>query len=636
MLFKKELSEIPLLNPPKLEGRFLAASRTCELKKSGIVLVVDFFSGRSGELVARFFSDGKHFATCTEWPAQSWKESNPRSYTGYRNVEASKKDISLAWEFLKGDRFSKNSIIQCVDSFVSNIRYERRQKEEDTKTQLMKKHFGMFPELPENLPTFCENHIFDPYIFIGKVSKKGDRTGVCSFCGEEFAVERATRSGQHGVCPCCGKASTYRGTWIGSPIVNTDKICIAHNVDSQLLIRWTKIKRTFYPGEHTARYEFDDYAYNLHLKDGKKCKTYFYKYIVTPHFYGCYGWYKGRLGDYCYDSSYVYTDNLDEVFWERYYNVNLKAGLERFNCKGTVPFAVLLNNLKNVPAAEYLFKLGMISLASEAHRLPKPELPGRPGFSTLLGVSEQMKPVYSAANVSLAEHEVIKKYGQFVSLDMLEGFRKLKIPEYEARNVNGLLKSMSFSRFVHYFTKQKRLNPKRKIETIITWYRDYLDMSAGLGVDLSHKGIRFPKNCIEAHDQVLPRFNEKKCEVENAIFEAAVKSIYKGLPTVYAKNGYCIVLPQKRSDLITEGQSLNHCVGGDRYYRNHIEGTYMIFFVRRSDAPDKPFFTMEVDMGNYLIRQLYGFGDCSAPPEVRKFAEGYVATLKRGASKKAS
>lgn len=72
-------------------------------------------------------------------------------------------------------------------------------------------------------------------------------------------------------------------------------------------------------------------AYNLHLKDGKKCKTYFYKYIVTPHFYGCYGWYKGRLGDYCYDSSYVYTDNLDEVFGERYYNVNLKAGLERFN-----------------------------------------------------------------------------------------------------------------------------------------------------------------------------------------------------------------------------------------------------------------------------------------------------------------
>ena len=187
---------------------------------------------------------------------------------------------------------------------------------------------------------------------------------------------------------------------------------------------------------------------------------------------------------------------------------------------------------------------------------------------------------------------------------------------------------MSFSRFVHYFSKQKRLNPKQRAEYIISRYRDYIDMSEGLRVDLSHKGIRFPKNCVEAHDQILPRFNAKKQEAEDNSFTAAVKTIYESLRlTAFEKDGFCIVLPQKRSDLTTEGQSLNHCVGGDGYYKNHIAGTRLIFFVREVKDRAKPFFTMEVDMQEYRIRQLYGFGDCSAPPNVRKFAETFVKKL---------
>ena len=190
---------------------------------------------------------------------------------------------------------------------------------------------------------------------------------------------------------------------------------------------------------------------------------------------------------------------------------------------------------------------------------------------------------------------------------------------------------MSFAKFLNYFGKQKQLNPKHRISKILAWYRDYLDMSAGLGVDMSHKSVRFPKNCVEAHDQILPRFNERKMEAENQLFSDAVKPLYERLPfTEYVKNGFCIVLPQKRSDLTTEGQSLNHCVGGDGYYKNHIAGTHMIFFVRKSADPGKPFFTMEVTMSNYRIAQLYGFGDCSAPKEVRAFAESFVKMLASG------
>ena len=153
-------------------------------------------------------------------------------------------------------------------------------------------------------------------------------------------------------------------------------------------------------------------------------------------------------------------------------------------------------------------------------------------------------------------------------------------------------------------------------------------MSRELGVDMSHKGIRFPKDCVEAHSKITARYNAVKQEIENSRFIEAVKPIYEALRlTAFEKDGFCIVLPQKRSDLTAEGQSLNHCVGGESYCRNHMAGTRLIFFVRKIANRAKPFFTMEVDMTDFRICQLYGFGDCSAPPEVRKFAEAFVKKL---------
>ena len=133
---------------------------------------------------------------------------------------------------------------------------------------------------------------------------------------------------------------------------------------------------------------------------------------------------------------------------------------------------------------------------------------------------------------------------------------------------------------------------------------------------------------MEAHRQITPRFNAVKQEAEDNLFVKAVEGVYKSLRlTAFEKDGFCIELPQKRSDLIQEGQTLNHCVGGQSYANNHMAGRQLIFFVREISNRAKPFFTMEVDMTDFRICQLYGFGDCSAPPEVRKFAEAFVKKL---------
>lgn len=456
------------------------------------------------------------------------------------------------------------------------------------------------------------------------MDKKGQRPARCLHCGERFHADRKARSGQETTCPKCGRKAIYKASWQSPYIRDEAKLCIAHKVDGQLLLRWVSVTRLFQSPKYVCEWDIYDYAYNLHLVEDGVEKLYFYKWLKGFCQYW-YDWYRGEIGDICYDRSYIYTDNLNEVFGDRYYNVNLKDALTGKRIE--LAFASFLNSLRDNPATEYLVKHRMPLLAEKADDLGINFECAKPTFSNVMGVSAQYMDMYRSMDVSPAEHRIIKAYGKWVSPDDLRAFRALSVPEDNTNDVIGILRNMSFVRFVNYFTKQKKV-AKRKIGYLLTQYRDYISMATGLGVDLSHKSIRFPENCVEAHDHILPRFNEVKHEVEDAIFQAEVAPLYAQLRvTEFVRDGFCIVLPRLRSELITEGQSLNHCVGGEHYYKNHIAGTAMIFFVRRAKAPGKPYFTMEVDMVSYRIKQLYGFGNCSAPKEVRQFAEAFVKKL---------
>ena len=163
-------------------------------------------------------------------------------------------------------------------------------------------------------------------------------------------------------------------------------------------------------------------------------------------------------------------------------------------------------------------------------------------------------------------------------------------------------------------------------------YNDYIKMSKALHVDLSHKSVMFPADIFEAHKTITARYNEVMHEIEmikgkelDQEFNKRVNEHYSRLGlTGFQRDGFRIVLPQKRTDLIAEGQSLNHCVGGESYYKKCMIGVNMIFFVRKDDNPEKPYFTMEMDVTTGKIIQLYGFGDCSAPKEVRAFANAFA------------
>lgn len=633
MLIKKELATIGVLNIPNVRKekhrvyRYAVAAEVYDLPRSGKVLVVDTFELRNNSLAIRFFTDGKTYVTCNEWPALGWGNRNPKALDWYSYFYSDPSDDELVKSVLGEKRSWHTKAIEFVDDWVSDINWSKRERRARAERELKEKLFAMYPKLPENLADFCDSHVFfGGYIFFSKKDKHGRREARCGICGHSFEPRRDVKHGNHGYCPACGRHAVYKAEWIKKAEEDISTVCVAERVDGNLLLRWVNVHRRFQWPDFQKKHYFYDEAYNLHISEQKGITLYSYQM-------GAYDWYRQKNGTVCQTEAFVYADNLDEVFGEKYHGVDLRMTIAQNGCK--MNFGKLLENMQKYPEMEYLLKAGLTALADRVGELVQGEKQEKPSYRSVLGIDKQMLPMYRHMNITLDEHRVIRAYGKWVSEENVEDYRLLKITGKQSDAVISVLKSMSIEKFNNYFTKQSHLHPTKTVDHLVTQYRDYIEMSVVLGVDLSRKSVRYPKDISEAHDRLMKLFDSVGNEEVDAAFARVTDPVVENMGMYsYESKMFCIIVPQSRSEFIAEGQSLNHCVGRyPKYYNNHVAGTKMIFFVRRVENRDKPFFTMEVDMETFKILQLYGYGDCEAQKHVRRFAEGFVNALKKSREK---
>ena len=72
----------------------------------------------------------------------------------------------------------------------------------------------------------------------------------------------------------------------------------------------------------------------------------------------------------------------------------------------------------------------------------------------------------------------------------------------------------------------------------------------------------------------------------------------------------CIVVPGSTEEIIMEGRTLKHCVGG--YAARHFNDQVTILFLRHKRKPDTPFVTIEIKPRSktkeeIMIRQIHGY-----------------------------
>ena len=182
---------------------------------------------------------------------------------------------------------------------------------------------------------------------------------------------------------------------------------------------------------------------------------------------------------------------------------------------------------------------------------------------------------------------------------------------WKFEEVDAALKAVSLSVLRGIYGKelplQKTLNYMKKQGRDWNYLNDYWRMAARAELDLSQDVVRWPPHLRQAHDRLAETVRYKTSEKQRRDF-AEMTQRCRSL--AWEHDGICIRPAETPEELVQEGQTLHHCVGG--YSSSHAEGK-IILFIRHTRRPERSWYTLNVDVRTKKIIQNHGYGNERSP-----------------------
>ncbi len=161
-----------------------------------------------------------------------------------------------------------------------------------------------------------------------------------------------------------------------------------------------------------------------------------------------------------------------------------------------------------------------------------------------------------------------------------------------------------------------------KHDFAFTFIADYWRMAIDVEGSVS---IPFPRNLVEMHDRFSDRLRLKRNRPTDIKIRQRFKKLSKYIFSD-SSSGFLIRPVRNSDELIREGKYLRHCVGS--YVNLVASGQTSIFFIRKIEEPDVPFYTLEYMNGR--IVQDHGFENKLQTPEILAFEKSWLEYIKGG------
>jgi len=161
----------------------------------------------------------------------------------------------------------------------------------------------------------------------------------------------------------------------------------------------------------------------------------------------------------------------------------------------------------------------------------------------------------------------------------------------------------------HFWKLMETTEKEMSCQEKITMYRDYLDMAERRGCDIHSEIIYRNKRWRHFHDIYLAELNRKKDEERAAKFPGICRDLERNRKVfAWQQDGYFVRPAESAEDIIHEGRMQHHCVGAsDTYMAKMAARESWICFLRKKEAPEEPWYTVEVDKNG--IKQAYAAYD---------------------------
>lgn len=471
-------------------------------------------------------------------------------------------------------------------------------------------------------------HIIPQYAFYEK--KRSSVHWYCSCCekwyeerydADDLYYEPIPRHNfyQNGFikCRCCNSSLQVKCIGRGFKTLE-DKGCyvICRNESGNFRLLVTRIRQQFLPDctpilgvDVRFLYQFDKNNI-LHKWSWK---------YVGAHLNGGWGWSENKsvttiphdsyISNYGYDNAGVINPLTIQQTAQRYSGVeNILFG--RYNARDFIEYLI---QWSKHPQIEYIAKQKFYFV-----------------IDALLIHSGDIRVNWKSNNLlkmigirSKADIEACKK----MSMEQFRLYRDLS-GKYSDMAQIALALPSSDCQYIRLLCERTNLTPKKVTGYLIKqkvsghYWLDYLNMAQKAyteGYEL------MPRDIKTAHDRCVNIINALKRTLIESFTKVRNKSLEK---FIYEENGLKIVLPGSVEDIVNEGKALCHCVAG--YADRHFKGETTIVFLRKTDAIDKPYYTIELDkLGQ--IKQCYGYRNNYAnnpkPDSIKEFEKHYEIYL---------
>lgn len=199
---------------------------------------------------------------------------------------------------------------------------------------------------------------------------------------------------------------------------------------------------------------------------------------------------------------------------------------------------------------------------------------------------------------------------------------------YEDRNTE------SFVRLAAYLEKQKKRmkEDSNYINHSIKWmYKDYIKQLQELGYP-ANDYYKYPKNLKEAHDRISEEYlamqDKKRQELDKERQTRFEKEFLPSLEKMCWRDSKYLIRPlRNRAEFNKEGRNNHNCVAS--YYESATEGRTSIFVLRKIEAEEESFVTVEIDLQKGELKQCYGKGNRLPEEGVKEWAEKWLSRIVR-------
>lgn len=497
-----------------------------------------------------------------------------------------------------------------IKEWQGKARDEKIRQQEERQQKPWDEDMALVPDVLPGFKRWSQRDATKEHFIFYDYEKSGAKAGYCSYCEKQVPITKPKHN-METVCPCCKKPVIFkvaskiqtlsRESYIteciqrmeGGLIIRTFKnYCAYRNrtPDNPDIGMWEEERYLLFDNGTVRHYTWGNYK-------NKKIR-----WIPAETRY-----YRSLWGR----KPILYTKNITQLK-----KTVLKESAIDLWPKLPCGTAEYLFIERGNPAVEKLARLKMFKLAQEIMEMP---------YDSGLLRQEETE-LAKLLKIDKARLKRLKKmHGNVTALKWLQ-YEKLANTMWPDEMIKDFGKSlfapssafgflqppMHYVKIWNYLKKQSQLSGDTMAQVRITW-SDYINMAEQAKWNVKTEQILYPKNLDAAHSEVMLFLQGASMEKQAKDLEKKWPKVNEILPGIkkfeYTSGKYQIVTPNEILDIVKEGTALRHCVHTCDFYFDRIQKneTYL-FFLRKSAAPEAPWYTLEVEpSGN--IRQKRTTGD---------------------------